>query len=213
MDINKEAIIDIKMKRCAEALEKNNFKVYIAKNGKEAVGIVEGLLKVGDTIGLGGSATLNELGIVELCRDKKYNLFDRYAVGLTPAETNENLRQSLLANVFITSTNAVTENGELYNVDGRANRVAAMLFGPESVVVIAGYNKIVKDLAEADLRVRTIAAPMNCVRLKRETPCTKIGTCADCRSEGRICADRVVMARQMVKDRVKVILVKEELGY
>lgn len=213
MDANKSAIIDIKMKRCAEALEKNNFKVYIAENGNEALEILKTLIKDGDTIGLGGSATLNELGIVELCRDKKYNLFDRYAPGLTPAETANVLKQSLLADVFITSTNAVTENGELYNVDGRANRVAAMLFGPDSVIVIAGYNKIVKNLDEADIRVRTIAAPMNCVRLKRETPCTKTGTCADCKSEGRICANRIVMSRQMVKDRVKVILVKEELGY
>ena len=137
----------------------------------------------------------------------------RRAVGLTPAETNEILRQSLLANVFITSTNAVTENGELYNVDGRANRVAAMLFGPESVVVIAGYNKIVKDLAEADLRVRTIAAPMNCVRLKRETPCTKIGTCADCRSEACICNEILVTRNCRPAGRIQFVLVGEELGF
>ena len=115
--------------------------------------------------------------------------------------------------MYITSTNAVTENGELYNVDGRANRVAAMLYGPLSVVVIAGYNKIVRDLEEAEMRVKETAAPMNCVRLKRGTPCTVTGKCMDCNSEGRICADKVVMTRQMAKGRVKVILVAEELGY
>ncbi len=213
MDANKNEIIEIKMKKCAEALEKNNFKVFIAENGNEAVSVVKTLIKEGDTIGLGGSVTLSELGIVDLCRSPEYKLFDRYAPNLTPAQTAEVLRQSLLSDVFITSTNAITENGELYNVDGRANRVAAMLFGPESVVVVAGYNKIVKDLDAADKRVKEIAAPMNCVRLQRGTPCTKLGSCADCKSEGRICADKVVMARQMVKDRVKVILVKEELGY
>ena len=213
MDANMETVIDIKMKRCAEALEKNNFKAYIAQTGAEALEIFGALINKGDTIGLGGSATLGELGVVEMCRSPEYRLFDRYAPGLTPAEMNEVMRQSLLSDVFITSTNAVTENGELYNIDGRANRVAAMLFGPTSVIVIAGYNKIVKDLEAADKRVREIAAPMNCVRLGKDTPCTKTGSCADCRSEGRICADKVVMARQMVKDRVKVILVKEELGY
>lgn len=213
MDSNQKKIIEIKLKKTAEALEKNNFTVYTAENKSEAVEILKALINDGDTIGLGGSATLNELGVVELLRDSKYKLFDRYAPGLTPNETSEILRQSLLSDVFITSTNAVTENGELYNVDGRANRVAAMLFGPLSVVVIAGYNKIVKDIEAADKRVREYAAPMNCVRLSRETPCTKLGSCADCRSEGRICADRVIMSRQMIKGRVKVILVKEELGY
>ena len=213
MDTHQNAIIQLKLKNTAEALEKNNFTAYIAEDKAQAVEILKTLINEGDTIGLGGSATLNELGVVELCRDPKYKLLDRYAKGLSPPETSEILRQSLLSDVFITSTNAVTENGELYNVDGRANRVAAMLFGPLSVVVIAGYNKIVKDIDAADNRVRQIAAPMNCVRLSRETPCTKLGHCADCRSEGRICADRVIMSRQMTKGRVKVILVKEELGY
>jgi len=213
MDSNKGAITDLKIKRCAEALEKNNFKPYIANTRAEAIEILKELINRGDSIGLGGSVTLSELGVVEMCRSTEYRLFDRYAPGLSPEETNEVMRQSLLADVFITSTNAVTENGELYNVDGRANRVAAMLFGPKSVIVIAGCNKIVKDLEAADRRVKEIAAPANCVRLKRDTPCVKLGYCADCRSEGRICADKVVMARQMVKDRVKVILVKEELGY
>ncbi len=213
MDANKNAIIEIKIKKTAEALEKNNFSTFIAEDKEQAVEILKTLINKDDTIGLGGSVTLTQLGVVDLCRSSDYKLFDRYTPGLTPAETTNILKKSMLADVFITSTNAVTENGELYNVDGRANRVAAMLFGPESVVVIAGYNKIVKDLEAADKRVREFAAPMNCVRLGRETPCTKIGSCADCRSEGRICADRVVMARQMIKGRVKVILVKEELGY
>ncbi|MBR3994975.1 MAG: lactate utilization protein [Clostridia bacterium] len=213
MDENSRNIIDIKLKNTATALEKNNFKAYIANTKEEAVEILKTLLKKGDTIGLGGSVTLSELGVVELCRSSEYKLFDRYAPNLSPEMANEAMRNALLADVFITSTNAVTENGELYNVDGRANRVAAMLYGPLSVVVIAGYNKIVKDVEAAEKRVKEIAAPMNCVRLNRETPCTKTGSCMDCKSDGRICADKVIMARQMIKDRVKVILVGEELGY
>lgn len=213
MDANMKSIIDIKIRKTADALAKNNFESYIAENGAEAVKIMLSLIKEGDVIGLGGSVTLTQLGIVDILRNPKYSLLDRYADGLTPEQANEVLRRSLLSDVFVTSTNAVTENGELYNVDGRANRVAAMLFGPKSVIVIAGWNKIVKDLEAADVRVRQIAAPMNCVRLKRGTPCTINGSCMDCKSDGRICADRVVMARQMTKGRVKVILVAEELGY
>lgn len=213
MDANKKTIIDIKIKKTAEALERNNFQAYVAEDKEQTLEILKTLIKKGDTIGLGGSVTLSELGAVELCRSSEYKLYDRYAPGLTPEQTAKVLRESLLSDVFITSTNAVTENGELYNVDGRANRVAAMLFGPESVVVIAGYNKIVKDLEAAEKRVKEIAAPMNCARLGRNTPCTKSGSCMDCKSEGSICADRVVMARQMTKGRVKVILVAEELGY
>ncbi len=213
MDANMKSIIDIKIRKTADALNKNNFEAYIADTGSDAVKIMLSLIREGDSIGLGGSATLNELGVIDILRSPKYNLLDRNAPGLTPEQTNDILRKSLLSDVFVTSTNAVTENGELYNVDGRANRVAAMLFGPNSVIVIAGYNKIVKDIEAADRRVRQIAAPMNCVRLKRGTPCTLNGSCMDCKSDGRICADRVIMSRQMVKGRVKVILVAEELGY
>ena len=208
-----EELQAIRVRTTLENLRRNNMEAVYAETAADALALLKSYLTPGCTVGVGGSVTLDEIGAIDLLRSGDYDFLDRYAPGLTPVQMKDIFRRSLLSDVYVMSANAITENGELYNVDGRANRVAAMLFGPESVVVIAGYNKIVKDLAEADLRVRTIAAPMNCVRLKRETPCTKIGTCADCRSEGRICADRVVMARQMVKDRVKVILVREELGY
>ena len=213
MDENKKAIIDLRIKKTAEALERNNFKVYVAEDRNETIEILKTLINKGDTIGLGGSVTLSELGVVELCRSPEYKLFDRYANGMTQEETERVLGQSLLSDVFITSTNAITENGELYNVDGRANRVAAMLFGPRSVVVIAGYNKIVADIAAAEKRVKDVVAPMNCVRLGKKAPCTTSEGCRGCISEECICADRVLMSRQMKKGRVKVILVAEELGY
>ncbi|MBR5308876.1 MAG: lactate utilization protein [Clostridia bacterium] len=213
MDVNKQKAYELKMQTTAEALEKNNFSAYCVKTKEEAVEKLISLMNKGDKVGVGGSATLNELGIINLLRGGDYDFVDRYEEGLTREQMVEKLRESLLTDVFITSTNAVTEKGELYNVDGNANRVAAMLFGPKSVIVIAGCNKIVRDLAEAEQRVKTIAAPANCVRLGRNTPCTKVGTCMDCRSEDRICADRVIMSRQVQKGRVKVILVAEELGY
>lgn len=213
MDDNKKKLIEIKLRNTAKALEKNNFAAYCASTKQEAIDILKSFLKKGESVGVGGSATLNELKVIDYLRSGEFVFYDRYAPQLSREETVEIMRHSLLADVFITSTNAVTENGELYNIDGNANRVAAMLFGPKSVIVVAGYNKIVKDIKEAEQRVKTIAAPANCIRLNKDTPCTVTGICMDCKSENRICADKVVMARQTVKGRVKIILVAEELGY
>lgn len=213
MDINKNKIIRIKMQKTAEALKRNNMSAYIAETKEEAVKLLCELLPTGASVGVGGSATLNELGVIDLVRNDSYNFLDRYDASLSREQAMDVMRKALLADVFISSTNAVTENGELYNVDGNGNRVAAMIFGPASVVIIAGYNKIVADLDEAERRVKSIAAPANCVRLGIDNPCTVNGFCMNCHTDGRICADTVVMGMQRTKGRIKVILVGEELGY
>ena len=127
--------------------------------------------------------------------------------------------------MYFTSTNAVTENGELYNVDGTGNRVAAIVYGPKSVVVVCGYNKIVRDLKEAEMRVKEIAAPANTIRLNKNTYCSKCGVCVSakdgestglakgCKSEDRICCSYLVSGYQRQKNRIKVIIVGEELGF
>lgn len=115
--------------------------------------------------------------------------------------------------LICSSANAITENGELYNVDGNSNRVAALVYGPDSVIVVAGYNKIVPDIDAAVQRVKKVAAPINAVRLHCETPCAKVGECMNCHSEGRICCNYVVSAQQRHKNRIKVVLVGEELGF
>ena len=117
------------------------------------------------------------------------------------------------ADCYLTSCNAVTEQGELYNVDGNANRVAAMTYGPKSVICVVGYNKIVPNLEAAVARVEQVAAPANAVRLHRKTPCTVTGRCEDCHSPDRICCTTVIHRQQRVPGRIKVILVGEELGY
>lgn len=213
MDINKNKIIRIKMQKTAGALVKNNMTAYIADTKEEAVKLLSELIPKGASVGVGGSATLNELSVIELLRRGEYDFLDRYDSSLSREQAMGVMKKSLCADVFITSTNAVTENGELYNVDGNGNRVAAMIFGPDSVIVVAGYNKIVADLADAERRVKSIAAPANCVRLGIDNPCTKNGSCMSCRTDGRICADTVIMGMQRAKGRVKVILVGEELGY
>lgn len=213
MDKNKFEIVRLRMERTAQALRDNNMYCECADNTQEALEILKDLIEEDDTVTVGGSMTLFEAGIIDFLRDGQYEFLDRYENGLSGEQIKEIYRKAFFSDVFITSTNAITENGELYNVDGNGNRVAAMIYGPESVIVIAGYNKIVKDLDEAKARVQSLAAPANAVRLGLNTPCTVTGKCMNCKSESRICADTVIMARQRTKDRIKVILVGEELGY
>ena len=153
------------------------------------------------------------------CKRAAAEFLDRPAAK-TPEEREKLYREVFSSDVFLTGTNAVTEHGELYNVDGNGNRVAAMLFGPKKVLVFAGCNKIVRDIDDAAKRVKSCATPANAMRLNLDTPCTHgacPGTdgelCAGCRSENRICAMYTVLARQRVKGRIHVILIGEEVGY
>ena len=211
--------MELKIRRTMAALEKNNMRAYYAPSSADAVNIVESLLKEGDTISCGGSVTLDATGVKALMRSGKYNFLDREAVA-TDAERQVIYRKTFSADAFLTSSNAITENGELYNIDGGGNRVAAMLFGPEKVIVVAGYNKIVRDLEAAAVYVKSLTTPANALRLHLDTPCTHAacpGTdgdmCAGCRSENRICSLYTVMAYQRNKNRVHVVLVGEEVGY
>lgn len=212
------------LERTSKALQSNNFEVFIVNDRAQAKEQVRALLKDGDVIGVGGSETLNECDILSLVREEKYSFIDRYEAGLTKSEIAKRHVMSLGADVYITSSNAITENGELYNVDGNGNRIAAIAFGPKSVIVVAGYNKIVKNLDEAVKRVKTYAAPANTKRLSMPSYCEKAGQCLSlsqekcsmtdgCASEGRICCDYLISAYQRRKSRIKVILVKESLGF
>lgn len=181
--------------------------------------IAKELLQPGDVISCGGSVTLDETGVMDLMRCGNYEFLDR-TTAKTPEEREKLYREVFSSDVFLTGTNAVTEHGELYNVDGNGNRVAAMLFGPKKVLVFAGCNKIVRDIDDAAKRVKSCATPANAMRLNLDTPCTHgacPGTdgelCAGCRSENRICAMYTVLARQRVKGRIHVILIGEEVGY
>lgn len=213
MDKNKFEIIRLRMERTAEALRRNNFYCECADCSEEVPDIINELIEPGDTVAVGGSMTLFETSVIDMLRDGDYNFLDRYEKGLTPEQIREIYIGSFSADVYLTSTNAITEKGELFNIDGNGNRVAAMLYGPKSVIIVAGYNKIVKSIDEAKLRLEEIAAPANAVRLGLDTPCTLTGKCCNCNSDNKICADTVIMGRQRIKDRVKVILVGEELGY
>ena len=211
------------IKRTIENLNKNKMETFFVEDRAEALKMALSLLNEGDTVSVGGSVTLSEIGMLDALKRGNYNYLDRYAAS-SPLEMHEIFRKSFFADAYITSSNAVTENGELYNVDGNANRVAAMMYGPKKVIVIVGKNKIVKDLDAAVLRVKTVAAPLNCKRLNKETYCVKTGHCVTvdngethkmgvgCRSKDRICRNFTVIGEHL-PDRIKVIIVNEDLGY
>lgn len=213
MDQNLKFVLEQRIKKTMENLEKNNMKAYYAEDEKEVIEKVKELVKEGETVAVGGSQTLFETGIIDFLRSGKFNFLDRYADNLSADDIKNIYRKSFFSDAYFVSSNAVTESGELYNVDGRGNRVAAMLYGPDKVIVIVGFNKIVKDLNEAYERNRRISGPANNTRLNTENPCTKIGSCVDCKNPRRICNDYVVIKRQTDKNRVKVIIVGKELGY
>lgn len=212
------------IEKTMENLKKNNIMPFYVKTKEEAKDKVKELLLKGAKVGVGGSMTLFECRIIDLLRSGDYDFLDRYKEGLSRDEINDIYRQCFFADAYLMSTNALTESGELYNVDGNSNRVAALLFGPASVIVVAGKNKIVKDLSEAVMRMKTIAAPKNAKRLSCKTYCAAAGECMDkertadamtkgCASPDRICANYTVTGQQRIKDRIKVIIIDEETGY
>ena len=195
-----------------KALEARGFEAYYCKDKGEALEKALSVSPKEHSVGWGGSASINEIGLVDRLRKDGYTLVDR-DLGKTPEEKADIMRQALTADTFIMSTNALTENGELLNVDGSGNRVAALCFGPKSIVMIVGINKVVRNIDAAIARVQTIAAPINAARFGLKTPCGVTGKCGECTGDGCICVDWVVTRKSNPKGRIKVILVGEELGF
>lgn len=205
-------------------LEKNLMQAFYVDKKEDVIGLLSELVPEGSVVTHGGSATLKECGVTEYLKNGRFRYLDRSKPNLSPEEVREVYLQSFNADFYFSSSNAITENGELYNVDGNSNRIAAIAFGPRNVIIIAGYNKIVKNIDAAVKRVKTVCAPLNCKRLSSETCCEKTGQCismnspdadmpSGCSSPGRICCNYLVSAQQRHKNRIKVIIVGEELGY
>lgn len=164
------------------------------------------------SVSFGGSVTLNETGVLAALRNREdITLFDR-ATATSPEENKKIMHDALSCDYYFMSSNAITHDGELVNIDGNGNRVAALIYGPENVVIIAGMNKVVKNVDEGISRTRNIAAPPNCVRLNKNTPCAVNGVCGNCLSD-TICDQIVITRASRVPNRIKVILVGEELGF
>ena len=206
----------IRLDSVKEMLESNNFEVFLADNAAAAKKIVleEIVPRAGaKSIAWGGSMTFTATGLYDaLKKVKGMKVLDPYDKTLSREESIECRRQSLLVDLFITGTNAITEMGTLVNLDMIGNRVAALTFGPKSVIVLAGRNKIVPDLEEAMVRVKNIAAPANTMRLGMKTPCAKTSYCEECKSKDRICNSWAITEKSFPKGRIKVVLINEDLG-
>ena len=187
-------------------------EAYYAADRDEALERACRFLTPGCSVSWGGSVTLQEIGLIDTVKASDYIVYDRNDAK-TAEEKRELYGKVALCDYYFMSSNAITLDGQLVNIDGTGNRVASLIHGPQNVVVIAGMNKIVKDVPAAIDRVRNMAAPPNTVRLGLHTPCSELGRCADCLSKDCICDQIVITRRSFVPNRIKVILVGEELGY
>jgi L-lactate utilization protein LutB len=208
---NKLRLADLKA-----ALESNNFDVYLAENKQEACKtVLEDIMPKlsARTISWGGSMTFMASGLYhQLKENPDLQVLDTSDKKIPAEEMLERRRQALLVDLFITGTNAVTEAGQLVNLDMIGNRICALTFGPKWVIVLVGRNKIVADLDEAMFRVKNYAAPVNAMRLDKKTPCVKTSYCQECKSPDRICNTWTITEKSFPKERVKVVLINEDLG-
>ena len=195
-------------------LEKRRMVGYYCESATEAVDKILSLMPEGSSIGWGGSMTLSEVGLMDALHadPDRYRLLVREDAK-TLEEAREVFAKILSCGYFLMSTNAITVDGELVNIDGRGNRVSYLCYGPENVIVVAGMNKVTADVDSALARIRTVAAPTNAVRLNRKTPCAATGKCENCLSPDCICAQTVITRLSQIPNRIKVILVGEDLGY
>ncbi|MBN1200196.1 MAG: lactate utilization protein [Bacteroidales bacterium] len=181
----------------------------------EAVEEICRMIPPGAVVGLGGSETVIETGLLEALRKLDINLLDRYRKDVTEQEVEEMRESGFTSDLFITSTNAITLDGILVNQDGQGNRVACLIYGPKKVIVITGMNKVTENLEQAISRIKTIAAPMNALRRNKLTPCSKTGVCHDagCFPPNRICNQLVITEGSRTRDRITVLLIGSEYGF
>ncbi|KPU46136.1 hypothetical protein OXPF_02460 [Oxobacter pfennigii] len=205
--------MDERIKKVISNLQRNNMAGYFVENRKELLNLMALLVKKGEKVGWGDSVTLEETGVFDFIRKGGFIFYDKHQPGLTPDEKREIYLKNFDADTFLTGTNAITLDGKLFNIDGNGSRVAPMLYGPKQVIVVAGINKLTDTVEDAIKRTRQIAAPLDAKRLKKDTPCTKLGKCIDCRHEQRICNDFVLITGQFIKDRIKVILINQTYGF
>ncbi|GAB6954688.1 lactate utilization protein [Mediterraneibacter glycyrrhizinilyticus] len=198
--------------RVVKALESRNMEAYYVKTKEAALAKALELIPEGSSISWGGTMSAQEIGLTDALHKGNYNVYDREQVE-TREEKERIAHQALNCDFFIGSTNALSEDGVLVNVDGNANRVAAFAYGPKNVLLIVGMNKVVKTEADAMSRARNEAAPINAQRFGVDTPCVKNGSCFNCKSPQCICCQILITRFSKVPKRTKIILVDENLGF
>ena len=202
----------IKAENLIKNFNKRNIEGYFAESSEAAKKKVMELIKENSSVSWGGSMTLKEIGVFDQLKAGSYKLLDR-AAAQNSAEIEEIYHQALNADYYLMSSNAITQSGKLVNVDGNGNRLAALIYGPKNVIIVAGMNKVTVDEESAVKRVRNQAAPPNSIRLDQKTPCAELGYCSSCQIEDTICCQTVITRRSRQDGRIKVILVAEDLGF
>ena len=192
-------------------LRNRHFDAYYCENREEALEKALELIPVGSTVSWGGALSAQQIGLMEAIKKGNYTAIDR-DTAKSPEERVKIMKSGLLADVFITGANALSLDGQMVNIDGNGNRVAPIVYGPDSIIVIAGMNKVMDTLDAAMTRARTISAPLNKQRFDLQTPCEITGTCADCKSEGCICNQILITRHCRPAGRIKFVLVGEDLG-
>lgn len=199
-----------------EALVKNlqnrHFEAYYCANREEALAKALSLIPEGASVGWGGAASATEIGLLDAVRKGPYKALDRESAP-DAAARNAIMEQCRSADVFLTGANALSMDGQMVNIDGMGNRISSIIYGPKSVIVIAGINKLCPDLDSAMVRARTVAAPTNQQRFQGKTPCTVTGACGDCKSEDCICNQILVTRHCRPAGRIKFVIVGESLGF
>lgn len=193
-------------------LNKRNMEGYFFEDSASCVKAIIDMMPAGSVIGWGGSQSAVECGLMDAIQGDKYTLIDRMTAK-SPEESREIYAKTVMADYYLMSTNAITMDGELINIDGNGNRVACLIHGPKNVILVVGMNKLVSGVEDGYRRVRDIATPANTKRLNRNTPCFHTGRCGDCLSPDCICNQIVVTRRSGQPGRIKVFFVAEELGY
>lgn len=216
MFLKSEIIKEIYRERsniAVKALRKNEFDAFYVDNSEEALIRILSLIPDKAKIGIAGSVTIREIGLFEVLENKDYSIFSDWGEPRSKAERLKIRKAGLISDIFLTSTNAITLNGQLVNVDGTGNRVAAMIFGPNKVIVVAGANKIVDTLDDAFARIRNIAKPFNGKRLNLNTPCALTGRCTDCSHKERMCKVSTVVEKKPNLSDIVIFIIGETLGF
>ena len=193
-------------------LQSRFFEAYYCDTAKQAKQKLLSMIDKEQSIAFGGSVTLSEIGVLDELRNGTYNIIDR-DTAKTPEERREMMCRSLLCHTYLMSANAVSEDGQIVNIDGVGNRLAALLYGPDEVIMVIGVNKVVRTLEDAYSRARNIAAPINAQRFQMATPCMQTGVCGNCKRTDSICSHIVTTRLCRPAGRIKVIVVGEELGF
>lgn len=209
---HKTAAFAAMAKSIIKNLEKRNMEGYYFETGAECVKAITASIPEGSVISWGGSETIKEIGLMDAIHNNRYELIDR-TLAKTPDEARQIYAKTVLSDYYLMSSNAVTLEGELINIDGNGNRVACLIHGPSHVIIVVGMNKIVTDVESGIARVRNMASPPNAIRLNKDIPCAVSGHCHDCLSPNCFCNQIVVTRRSGHNGRIKVYLVGEELGF